>query len=161
MTAREANIDQAVAAELFETAYRMLGTRDAAEDVAQEAVARAMVRWSRVEPYAAAWVAKVSANMAIDVIRRQRRDRDRPSTGAATAASSADAWASERLDLVAALRRLPRRQREVVVLRYVADLPEAVVAEQLGCSVGTVKQHASRGLHALRGLPSITGLEAP
>ena len=42
------------------------------------------------------------------------------------------------------------KQREVVVLRYVVDLPEAEVAETLGCSVGTVKTHASRGLAALR-----------
>ena len=48
------------------------------------------------------------------------------------------------------LRSLSRRQREVVALRYLADLPEADVARALGCSVGTVKQHASRGLAALR-----------
>ena len=48
------------------------------------------------------------------------------------------------------LRRLSRRQREVVAMRYLADLPEAEVAAALGCSVGTVKQHASRGLAALR-----------
>ncbi len=141
----------------------MLGNRSDAEDVAQETLARAFARWRRVERYATAWVAKVSANVAIDVIRRQRRDRDRPATGREPARESvaADAYASERLELVAALRRLPRRQREVVVLRYVADLPEAVVAKQLGCSIGAVKQHASRGLHALRALPSLDGLETP
>jgi DNA-directed RNA polymerase specialized sigma24 family protein len=48
------------------------------------------------------------------------------------------------------LRGLSRRQREVVALRYLADLPETDVARALGCSVGTVKQHASRGLAALR-----------
>ncbi len=52
---------------------------------------------------------------------------------------------AERGDLVAALRRLPRRQREVVVLRYLADFSEADVAAALGCSVGSVKTHASRG----------------
>ena len=56
----------------------------------------------------------------------------------------------DRMELVAHLARLPRRQREVVVLRYLADLPEATVAAALGCSTGTVKQHASRGLCALR-----------
>jgi len=55
-----------------------------------------------------------------------------------------------RMELVTHLARLPRRQREVVVLRYLADLPEAAVAEALGCSVGTVKRHASRGLGSLR-----------
>jgi RNA polymerase sigma factor (sigma-70 family) len=56
----------------------------------------------------------------------------------------------ERGDLVAALRRLPRRQREVVVLRYLADLSESDVAVALGCSVGSVKSNGSRGLSALR-----------
>lgn len=50
-----------------------------------------------------------------------------------------------------ALMRLPRRQRAVLVLRYLEDLPEAEVASLLGCSVGSVKTHAHRGLRALRG----------
>ena len=49
-----------------------------------------------------------------------------------------------------ALRALPRRQRTVLVLRYCADLPEAEVAALLGCSPGTIKTHAHRGLRALR-----------
>jgi RNA polymerase sigma factor (sigma-70 family) len=52
--------------------------------------------------------------------------------------------------LNAALAELPRRQREVVVLRYVGDFSEAQVASALGISPGAVKQHASRGLAALR-----------
>jgi RNA polymerase sigma-70 factor (sigma-E family) len=50
-----------------------------------------------------------------------------------------------------ALARLPRQQRAVLVLRYLEDLPEAEVASLLGCSVGSVKTHAYRGLRALRG----------
>ena len=49
-----------------------------------------------------------------------------------------------------ALQALPARQRAVLVLRYYADLPEAEVADLLGCSPGTVKTHAHRGLRALR-----------
>ena len=49
-----------------------------------------------------------------------------------------------------ALQALPQRQRAAVVLRYYADLPEAEVADLLGCSVGTVKTHTHRGLRALR-----------
>jgi RNA polymerase sigma factor (sigma-70 family) len=48
------------------------------------------------------------------------------------------------------LARLPRRQREVVVLRYLADWPEDDVARELGCSVGNVKSSASRGIRSLR-----------
>ena len=51
-----------------------------------------------------------------------------------------------------ALARLPRQQRAVLVLRYCEDLTEAAAAELLGCSVGTVKTHAHRGLAALREL---------
>lgn len=49
-----------------------------------------------------------------------------------------------------ALQALPRRQRAVLVLRYYADLPDAEIADLLGCSPGTVKTHAHRGLRALR-----------
>ena len=56
----------------------------------------------------------------------------------------------ERADLLRGLRRLSRRQREVVVLRFVADLPEVAVAEQLGISVSAVKAHSARALAALR-----------
>jgi len=57
---------------------------------------------------------------------------------------------AQRVDLQRALVALSPKQREVVILRYLVDLPEAEVAETLGCSVGTVKTHASRGLAALR-----------
>jgi RNA polymerase sigma factor (sigma-70 family) len=55
-----------------------------------------------------------------------------------------------RRDLVVALRALPRRQREAVALRYLADLPEADAAAAMGCSLGTVKSATSRGLERLR-----------
>jgi RNA polymerase sigma factor (sigma-70 family) len=51
--------------------------------------------------------------------------------------------------VVIALRGLPRRQREVLVLRYYEDATEAEIAEMLGISAGSVKTHASRGLHAV------------
>jgi RNA polymerase sigma factor (sigma-70 family) len=61
----------------------------------------------------------------------------------------------QRIDLHRALDTLSRRQREVIVLRFLADLPEAEVARALGCSVGSVKQHASRGLAALRNVMAV------
>ena len=51
-----------------------------------------------------------------------------------------------------AIRRLPRRQREVLALRYYLDLSEAEIADMLGISRGAVKSHASRGASALRAL---------
>jgi RNA polymerase sigma-70 factor (sigma-E family) len=137
-------------AELYRAAYRvafrLLGDRTEAEDVAQEALARTYVRWRRVEPYAAPFACRVAANAAIDRARR----RARLSSGDAPERPAADAFADDRVDLQRALRALPRRQREVVALRYLADQPEDAVAAALGLSVGSVKTHASRGLAALR-----------
>jgi RNA polymerase sigma-70 factor (sigma-E family) len=130
----------------YRVAYRLLGDREDAADVAQEACARACVRWRRLarggDP--APWVVRVSGNLAIDRWRRRRTVASHPMPPA-TATTTPD-----RVDLHRALERLSARQREVVVLRYFADLPEAAVADALGCSVGTVKQHASRALAALR-----------
>ena len=53
-------------------------------------------------------------------------------------------------EVMGALRRLPQRQREVLVLRYYLDLSEAQIAHTLGVSRGAVKSHASRGMSALR-----------
>lgn len=131
----------------YRVAYRFLGCRTEAEDVAAEACARAYASWKRVSGYPEAWVAKVASNLSIDVLRRRGRDRD------LTEDATPDPRLEERLDLQRALRSLPRRQREVVTLRYLADLPEEAVATALGCSVGTVKTHASRGLAALRLAP--------
>jgi RNA polymerase sigma factor (sigma-70 family) len=89
---------------------------------------------------------RVTANVALDVLRRSRRPLPQPT---ADDADPADA-AVTRLALAQALRRLPRRQRDVVVLRYLADLSEADVAESLGVSAGSVKQHAHRAVDALR-----------
>jgi RNA polymerase sigma-70 factor (sigma-E family) len=132
----------------YRVAYRLLGSRPDAEDVAQEALARASVRWRKVGPYADAWVTRVATNRALGLIRRRRPNPrsalPRPEPGQ----ESADL--GERAAMVAALLALPRRQREVLALRYLADLSEAQTAESLGCSVGSVKQHASRGLAAMR-----------
>jgi RNA polymerase sigma-70 factor (sigma-E family) len=130
----------------YQVSFRILGDREEARDVAQEALARAFARWPRVREKAGGWVAKVAANLSIDHVRRRRPLPDRHPAADTTATSAA----VDRADLVRALLTLPKRQREVVVLRYLADLPESVVAEQLGCSTGTVKQHAHRGLSSLR-----------
>jgi len=127
----------------YGVAYVVLGDRAESEDVAQETLARALVRWKKVSAYAEPWVVRVAGNLAIDRVRRQQRTRGLP-------ASHVPGVDAQRVDLQRALLALSPKQREVVVLRYLVDLPEAEVAETLGCSVGTVKTHASRGLAALR-----------
>jgi RNA polymerase sigma factor (sigma-70 family) len=135
----------------YRVAFRLLGERSEAEDVAQEACARAYSRWSSVHDYAEPWCVRVAGNLALDVLRARtravkRKDRLIREHTTVVATSGSD----ERLDLYAALHELPKRQREAVVLRYLGDQSEEQTAALLGLSVGSVKTHASRGLAKLR-----------
>jgi RNA polymerase sigma factor (sigma-70 family) len=114
--------------------------------VAQEALARAHLRWGRLHERPEGWIVTVATNLSIDRLRRRRR----LSALVEEPLAVVDIHRSERIDLARALRRLPRRQRQVVVLRYLADWSENDVATALGVSGGAVKSHASRGLAALR-----------
>jgi RNA polymerase sigma factor (sigma-70 family) len=139
----------ALAAVAYRVAYRLLGSRTEAEEVAQEALARAFVRWKSVSGHDEPWVARVATNLAIGRWRRRRptvvfRD-DLGALGPAP-----DALALERLGLIEALSRLPRRQREAVALRYLADLSEREVAAAMHTTVGSVKQHTYRAIARLR-----------
>jgi RNA polymerase sigma factor (sigma-70 family) len=87
---------------------------------------------------------RVTANLAIDTIRRRRLR----TPVALTVVDAEDV--STRFALIAAVRDLPRRQREVIVLRYLADLSVPEVAAALGVSPGSVKTHAHRGIARLR-----------
>jgi RNA polymerase sigma factor (sigma-70 family) len=131
----------------YRVAFRLLGGREEAADIAQEACARAYSRWAKIGEYDApqAWVARVAGNLALDLLRRHRTAARHVEQPAPPAEPD-----SERVDLHRALLALPRRQREVVLLRFVADQSEAAVAAALGCSIGSVKGHASRGLATLR-----------
>jgi RNA polymerase sigma-70 factor (sigma-E family) len=133
-----------LAALAYRVAYRILGDRSTAEDIAQESLARAYQRWARISEYRQAWVARVAGNLAIDQLRRHRPHLQAPQHG------DAEVMMIERLDLQRALLDLPKRQRDAVVLRYIADLSEADVAQLLGCSPGTVKSHLNRGTTRLR-----------
>src|SRR5690242_17593829 len=132
----------------YRAAYRLLGNRQEAEDVAQEACARACIHWSKISRRAdpVPWVVRVATNLAIDQWRKRQRAA-RHGTPEPIVLESPD---GRRVDLHRALETLPKRQRDTVVLRYVVDLTEAETAEALGCAPGTVKSHASRGLTALR-----------
>jgi RNA polymerase sigma factor (sigma-70 family) len=136
----------------YKVAYRLLGSREDARDCAQEACARACADWPKLTRAGnpVPWAVRVSSNLAIDRLRRLQRTRGRSTS--ARAVSNPD---PERIDLYRALDALPRRQREVLVLRHLADLPETAVAEILGCSVGTVKSNASRARAALRAVLTI------
>ena len=131
----------------YRAAYRLLGQRTVAEDVAGEALARAYARWSSVSGHSEAWVITVATNLALDIGRQRARAASR---GRQVIDEQPIDQVETRLDLQAALRALPRRQREVVALRFLGDFSEQATASALGLSVGTVKSHASRGLSRLR-----------
>lgn len=138
---------QGLFVEAYEVATRILGNAGEAEDVAAETMARALERWRRVGAMrsTSGWVVRVSANLAIDIVRR-RRFVERGSVDRSDRPDDADS----RMAVRDVLRRLPRRQRDVLALRYLADLSEAEIAEVLGISPGSVKRHASRALDHLR-----------
>jgi RNA polymerase sigma-70 factor (sigma-E family) len=141
-----------LAAVAHRVAYRLLGNRAEAEEVAQEALERAYARWRSVADHDEPWVARVATNLAIGRWRKRRPTVPLAEADGRPAHPPDDAavLAFQRQALVGGLKALSRRQREVVVLRYLADMPEAAVAAALGTSVGTVKTHASRGLSHLR-----------
>jgi RNA polymerase sigma-70 factor (sigma-E family) len=135
--------------ELLRTALLLTGSAHAAEDLVQTALLRAYRRWGRIdEPMS--YVRRIMANHRITLWRRIGMHElvtgflPEPSTPDSTSALV------QRAELLAALRRLPHRMRAVLVLRYWEDLSESESAAVLGCSVGTVKSQASRGLARLR-----------
>ena len=132
----------------YVVAYRVLGSAAPAEDVAQETLARAYSWWSRISSSPQGWVAKVAYGLAIDQIRRQRKARDVVETATE---EQRDPRIEDRMDLMNAIERLPRRQRQVIVLRYLADQSESDTATALGLRVTTVRRHATRGLATLGG----------
>ncbi|MEU9889657.1 SigE family RNA polymerase sigma factor [Sphaerisporangium sp. NPDC051011] len=136
---------------LLRMAYLTCGSHDDAEDVLQVALERAYRNWGRLwdeadpEPY----VRRIIVNTVISRARRRAILRIVP-TAAPPDRPARDTDVELRRVLVDGLRRLPPRQRAVLVLRYWEDLSEAQTAEILGCSAGTVKSQASKGLARLR-----------
>ena len=131
-------------------------THDAsvAEEIVQDAFVALHRRWSRLSDRRAApaYLRTSVVNGSRSALRhRGVTERRRPPAPAEPPGPEERAVrASEDAEVMAALRRLSRRQREVLVLRYYADLSEADIATTLGMARGSVKAHAHRGLVALR-----------
>jgi RNA polymerase sigma-70 factor (sigma-E family) len=142
---------QAHALGLTRLAFLMLGDRQAAEDVVQDAFCGLYRAWDGMadHTHALGYVRASVLNGSRSVLRRTRRI-PRPLAAPDVASAEVTALAGEeRREMVAALRRLPPRQREALVLRYFADLPEHETALAMGVSRGTVKSTTARALAAL------------
>jgi RNA polymerase sigma-70 factor (sigma-E family) len=152
-----ADFDHFVAAhvnDLLRTAYLIVWDEGEAEDLVQECLLKVARRWPRVRrmEQPRAYARRILVNLALDGARRrvQRRRELEPGASASQIASDPLPALETRAELLEALGQLHERQRAVLVLRYFNDLTEAQVAEVLGCSPGTVKSSASRGLARLR-----------
>ncbi|GGV79157.1 SigE family RNA polymerase sigma factor [Streptomyces massasporeus] len=128
------------------------GDRQRAEDLVQEALVKLWFAWPKIADQAPeAYVRTVLVRLAARSARRrwwgERPVEQLPDRAGPVDVSSAVA---ERSRLEGALAQLSPKQRAAVVLRYYEDLPEAQVAQALGCPVGTARSHASRGVARLR-----------
>ena len=133
-------------------AVLLTGDWHAAEDLVQESLVRLYRAWPklRLDGDPDAYLRRIMVNTHRSWWRaRWRRETPAGELPDTVIADFADGQAFAAL-VRQALQALPQRQRAAVVLRYCADLPEAEVADLLGCSVGTVKTHTHRGLRALR-----------
>jgi len=134
---------------LVRLAYVMLGDRAGAEDVVQEAFGGLYRRWDQLTDKGRAlqYVRSSVLNGCRSALRRPRHaDVDGVPQPAAASAEAAALTSEERREVMRALRRLPDRQREVLVLRFYLDEPEAEIARVMGISQSTVRSTAHRAL---------------
>jgi RNA polymerase sigma-70 factor (sigma-E family) len=154
-TGAEAAVDalyRAQAGGLIRLAYLMLGDRAAAEDVVQDAFCGLYRRWDRLaDPGGAlAYVRSSVLNGCRTALRRRARGRQvttyQPSARSAEAAALSR---EERQEVMRAVRALPDRQREALVLRFYLDLSDPEIARMMGIRPGTVRSATHRALKAL------------
>jgi RNA polymerase sigma-70 factor (sigma-E family) len=135
---------------LLRTARLLTGDWASAEDLLQDSLATCWRRWSRISGNPEPYVQKVMLHTYL-AWRRRFWTRERPTEVLPeTSVGDATGRVVDEDEVQAALRRLPPRQRAVVVLRYFDDLSEAETAQLLGISTGTVKSQTSKALAALR-----------
>jgi RNA polymerase sigma-70 factor (sigma-E family) len=149
---------------LIRLAHIMLGDRTAAEDVVQDAFCGLYRHWSRLADQAKAlpYVRSAVLNGCRSALRRRRpvlrlagpagsggTASAEPVAAAVASAEAAVLSGERRREVMTALRALPERQREVLVLRFYLDLPDTDIARDMGISPSTVRSTAYRALAAL------------
>ncbi len=137
---------------LIRLAYVMLGDKAAAEDVVQDAFFGLYQRWDRLSgsekalPYVRSSVLNGCRSVLRRSLARKTGGQDPPSVISAETAALAG---EERREVMRLLRRLPGRQREVLVLRFYLELSDAEIARDMGIREGTVRSAAHRALVAI------------
>ena len=152
----------------FRAVLASVGDRHQAEELVAEAFARAWAAWRKVRKHPApqAWVVRTALNTHVSWWRRRRREVTWEAldlTAAADSGPGSEGGGGSTVEatLMAALRTLPVRQREVVALRVFLDLDTRATAAALGIAPGTVQVHLHRATKALRAeLESVTEQEA-
>lgn len=139
---------------LAKLAYVMTGDRDTADDIVQDAFSGLYRRWEYLSDRgkALSYVRSAVLNSCRSALRRPRPEiagQLAPLDAEHESAESAVLSAEERKVVMAALRQLPHRQREVLVLRFYLDMTEQEIAAQMGIGQSTVRSSAHRGLAAL------------
>ena len=139
---------------LVRLAALLLRDGSVAEEVVQDSFVAMHGAWRRLSDpdRALAYLRQSVVNRSRSALRHrtvEARHAPRPAPHAASAEHGA-MLALEHAEVTDAMRLLPQRQREVLVLRYYADLSESDIADAIGISRGAVKSHASRGMAALR-----------
>jgi RNA polymerase sigma-70 factor, ECF subfamily len=134
-------------------AYALTGRAAVAEELAQDAFLVAHLNWARVSAYEVpgAFVRRVVSNMAVSFTRRLAAE----ARALARLAGRSPKWSSPLdpadVDFWRSVRSLPRRQAQVLALRYLEDLHDEGIARVLGCSEATVRVHLHNGRLALAG----------
>lgn len=138
---------------LWRVAWALTFDAHEAEDLAQEALARTMSRWRRLrrdDQDAYAYARRVLVNLRTDRWRRGRLERRTMPGQVERPPASAEERVDDRDELTRLLGELGERERRVVVLRYLLDLPVETVAEEMSMSPGNVRVVAMRALDRLR-----------
>jgi len=138
-------------AELLRVAYVLTGDRHAGEDLLQSALTKAAAQWGRIRGAPEGYVRRIMYREQVSGWRRRARRleivvAEVPELPARDEVAGVEA----RLALRDALLALPPGKRVMLVLRYLEDLPEAQVADILGCSVGTVRSQTHKAIAQLR-----------
>lgn len=143
---------RSAADECLRTVLLSIGDEDTAREVVDEAFARAWASWRTVSkhPTPKAWVVRTALNASVSRWRRRRREVSVAEPALVTDSPESGPTGLVDPRIMAALKRLPARQRQVVALRLILDLDTAATAKVLGIAAGTVMAHLGRAMAALR-----------